>query len=180
MAVDIFGESDEEEPTPMVKDLVPQDSIATEQQIEEIFNADDIDDPFSTAIDKQIAELDVPERLQVKLKDRIRPEDKELHEEAEWILDRLTSYQTVESSDNVDQEITFKYSRLLRQKDAKIRIFKVLSLFRKKLYDVPMVAKYRKYEYAEELDEEAIWIIFNLDQEFGKFQRHKKQISDFL
>ena len=52
MAVDIFGESDEEAPTPMVKDLVPQDSIATEQQIEEIFNADDIDDPFSTAIDK--------------------------------------------------------------------------------------------------------------------------------
>ena len=43
-----------------------------------------------------------------------------------------------------------------------------------------MVAKYRKYEYADELDEEAIWIIFNLDQEFGKFQRHKKQISDFL
>ena len=86
----------------------------------------------------------------------------------------------MESSDNIDQDITFKYSRLLRQKDAKIRIFKVLSLFRKKLYDVPMVAKYRKYEYAEELDEEAIWIIFNLDQEFGKFQRHKKQISDFL
>ena len=144
--------------------------------MEEIFNADEIDDPFSTAADKHIAEVDIPERLQVKLKDRIRPDDKELHEEAEWVLDRLTSYSTMQSSDRADQESTLKYSRLLRQKDAKVRIFKVLSLIRKKLYDVPMVAKYRKYEYAEELDEEAIWIIFNLDQEFGKFQRHKKQI----
>ena len=179
MAVEIFGDSDDEMPTPQIKDGGVYNAAA-EQQMEEIFNADEIDDPFSTATDKHIAELDIPERLQVKLKDRIRPDDKELHEEAEWVLDRLTSYQTMQSSDRADQESTYKYSRLLRQKDAKVRIFKVLSLIRKKLYDVPMVAKYRKYEYAEELDEDAIWIIFNLDQEFGKFQRHKKQISDFL
>ena len=130
--------------------------------MDEIFNADEIDDPFSTFADKRIAELDIPERLQVKLKDRLKPEDKELHDEAEWVLDRLTTYSTITSADRSDPE-AFKYSRLLRQKDAKVRIFKVLSLIRKKCYDVPMVAKYRKYEYAEELDEEAIWIIFNLD-----------------
>ena len=181
MAVEIFGDSDDDEMprVPMVQAETLRDNAA-EYQMEEIFNADEIDDPFSTAADKQIAEIDIPERLQVKLKDRIRPDDKELHEEAEWVLDRLTSYSTMQSSDRVDQESTLKYSRLLRQKDAKVRIFKVLSLIRKKLYDVPMVAKYRKYEYAEELDEDAIWIIFNLDQEFGKFQRHKKQIFDFL
>lgn len=147
--------------------------------MDEIFNADDIDDPFSTQADKQIAELDIPERLQVKLKDRLKPDDKELQEEAEWVLDRLTTYSTISSGERAEQE-AFKYSRLLRQKDAKNRILKVLSLIRKKCYDVPMVAKYRKYEYAEELDEDAIWIIFSLDQEFGKFQRHKKQIKDFL
>lgn len=35
--------------------------------LEEKFNADEIDDPFSTKRDKQIAEIDIPERLQVKL-----------------------------------------------------------------------------------------------------------------
>ena len=45
---------------------------------------------------------------------------------------------------------------------------------------MPTIVKYRKYEYADELDEEAVWIIFNLDQEYGKFLRHKKQIQDFL
>lgn len=45
---------------------------------------------------------------------------------------------------------------------------------------MPTIVKYRKYEYAEQLDEDSIWIIFNLDQEYGKFQRHKKQIREFL
>ena len=62
MAVEIFGESDEEMPKPAIKDASIRDSVA-EQQMEDIFNADEIDDPFSTAADKKIAELDVPERL---------------------------------------------------------------------------------------------------------------------
>ena len=161
LAVEIFGDSDEEDYSNPIKAGEPT-NLTAEQQMDEIFNADEIDDPFSTIVDKRIAELDIPERLQVKLKDRLKPEDKELHDEAEWVLDRLTTYSTITSADRSDPE-AFKYSRLLRQKDAKVRIFKVLSLIRKKCYDVPMVAKYRKYEYAEELDEEAIWIIFNLD-----------------
>ena len=40
---------------------------------------------------------------------------------------------------------------------------------RVKLFDVPMIAHYRKHEYSDELDEDAIWIIYNLDQEYGKF-----------
>jgi hypothetical protein len=29
--------------------------------------------------------------------------------------------------------------------------------------DVPMIAKHRKMQYADELDEDSIWIIYNLD-----------------
>ena len=46
-------------------------------------------------------------------------------------------------------------------------------MLRSKLYDVPMIAFYRKHEYSDELDEDSIWIIYNLDQEYGKFQRQK-------
>jgi len=111
----------------------------------------------------------------------MRPNETEINEEAEWILDRLTNYTSLNISNEGDTiEPEYKYSMLLRKKDAKLKIYKVLGMLRSKLYDVPMIAHYRKYEYSDELDEDSIWIIYNLDQEYGKFQRQKKQISDFL
>ena len=135
-----------------------------------MFNADEIDDPFSTPLDKQIETTDICERLQVRLKDRMRPDETEVNEEAEWILDRLTNYTSLNISNEGDTiEAEYKYSMLLRKKDAKLKIIKVLGMLRSKLYDVPMIAHYRKYEYSDELDEDSIWIIYNLDQEYGKF-----------
>jgi hypothetical protein len=39
--------------------------------MKDVFNADEIDDPFNTEADHKIAETDIPERLQVKLEDRL-------------------------------------------------------------------------------------------------------------
>ena len=64
--------------------------------IDTIFDADEIDDPFSTPHDKQIESLDICERLQVRLKDRMRPSEDEINTEAEWIFDRLTTYTSLE------------------------------------------------------------------------------------
>jgi len=137
---------------------------AQSAQLEEVFNHDEIDDPFSSAADKKIAESDIPERLQVKLETRLKPSDQELQEEAEWILERLTS---------PDTEYGAKYGRLVTKNETSTKIYKVLRLIRSDHLDVPMVAHYRKYEYADELDEEAVWHIYHLDQEYGKFLRHK-------
>jgi len=57
----------------------------------------------------------------------------------------------------------------MHAKDTREKVFKVLKMFRVELLDIPMICKYRKYEYAVELDEDAVWHIFNLDQEYGKF-----------
>jgi len=43
-----------------------------------------------------------------------------------------------------------------------------------------MITRYRKYEYADELDESAVWLIYNFDVEFGKFQRQKHKIEEVL
>ena len=43
--------------------------------LKEVFNADEIDDPFNTEADLKIANTDVPERLQVKLENRFEPSD---------------------------------------------------------------------------------------------------------
>lgn len=57
-----------------------------------MFIPDEIDDPFSTPADKQIEAVDICERLQVRLKGRMRPDENEINAEAEWIYDRLTTY----------------------------------------------------------------------------------------
>ncbi len=41
--------------------------------MKDVFNADEIDDPFNTEKDHKIAETDIPERLQVKLENRLTP-----------------------------------------------------------------------------------------------------------
>jgi hypothetical protein len=46
----------------------------------------------------------------------------------------------------------------------------ILDLFRKEYLDVPMIARYRKYLYNKVLTEDDVWLIFNLDSEYGKFR----------
>ena len=60
--------------------------------MENVFNADEVDDPFSSKEDKLIESTDICERLQVRLKNRMRPDDAELNAEAEWVFDRLTQH----------------------------------------------------------------------------------------
>ena len=61
-------------------------------------------------------------------------------------------------------------SRFKKNAEAtKIKIVDVLKMLRIKLYDVPFIVSYRYPEYSNELDEDSIWIIYNLDQEYGKF-----------
>lgn len=123
--------------------------------MKDVFNADEIDDPFNTEKDHKIAETDIPERLQVKLENRLTPNVNSLEflEEPDWILERLTS---LPDKDN-------KYGKMVHAKDMREKVIKVLKMIRVDLLDIPMICKYRKYEYALELDEDAVWLIYNLD-----------------
>jgi hypothetical protein len=123
--------------------------------MKDVFNADEIDDPFNTEKDHKIAETDIPERLQVKLENRLTPDVNSLEflEEPDWILERLTS---LPDKDN-------KYGKMVHAKDMREKVIKVLKMIRVDLLDIPMICKYRKYEYALELDEDAVWLIYNLD-----------------
>jgi len=35
--------------------------------------------------------------------------------------------------------------------------------------DIPYIAKYRKYDWNKDFQEEDVWSVFNLDLEYGKF-----------
>lgn len=120
----------------------------------------------------------------------MKPSDEELTLEAEWVLDRLSFHCVYSKEDKVagiedpfekrGEPTKFRYGKLLQQKDAKQKIFRVLHLLRSEMRDVPMIAKHRKMQYADELDEDSIWIIYNLDQEYGRFLKHKRHIQEFM
>lgn len=121
--------------------------------LKEFFNTDEIDDPFNTEQDQKIAEIDIPERLQVKLENRLQVSASDLSQEADWVLERLT---TIPDADN-------KLGKIAHAQGTKEKVLKVLKMFHDDLYDIPMIVKYRKYEYAVELDEDAVWHVWNLD-----------------
>lgn len=89
-AQNIFGDGDEHMAETLQKSDNNRAQASSSNQLEEMFNADEIDDPFSTQLDKQIAENDIPERLSVKLAGRFDASEEELKAESEWILDALT------------------------------------------------------------------------------------------
>ena len=97
--------------------------------------------------DQKIAETDIPERLQVKLENRFEMKEAELAEEADWVLERLTSIPDPEN----------KYAKMVHATGTREKVKKVLKMFHNDLFDIPMICKYRKYEYAVELDEDAVW-----------------------
>ena len=53
----------------------------------------------------------------------------------------------------------------------KKKIQKVLRMFRIEHMDIPMITRYRRYEYQKELDEQDVWLIFKLDLEYAKYNQ---------
>jgi|688.fasta_scaffold154021_2 hypothetical protein len=73
-AQEIFGDDEER------KEISKTDNKGL---LQDMFNADDNYDPFSTELDKQIAEFDAPERLQVRAKESLpKPSEEELRKES--------------------------------------------------------------------------------------------------
>ena len=82
--------------------------------------------------------------------------EEDINRETEFIFNRLV-------------ELTNREELLQREDFVMKKIKTVLNMIRKDYLDIPMIAKYRKYEYQYELNEEDIWQIFNLELEYGKF-----------
>lgn len=125
---------------------------------------------FGTYQDQVIVEEDIPERLQIKLANRLAPKDEELAHEAEWIFNIIF--------DKLEQ--SKEQSFVTKLEEVKNKIKQCLILFRREKCDVPYITKSRQNELLPELKAEHTWLIFELDIEYGKFQIQKKQCEDFF
>jgi hypothetical protein len=101
----------------------------------EAFEAEDgLDVEFDTAEDKAILSTDEPERLQPRLKGRLKPSPEELNEEAIWITERLPSTK----ADNRDRgEGTEEEAKFKRRADT---VKEIISWLRSGVWDVSLTA----------------------------------------
>ena len=98
------------------------------------------------------------------------PTEQEIEKEAEWIFNNI-----IESLADAG-----KHDYVQKFAETKLKICKVLKLFRCENCDVPYITRYRQNELIPELGAEDVWRIFNLDIEYGKFLIQKKQCDDFF
>lgn len=140
------------------------------QSLKDKFVTEDIDDLFGTPQDLEIVEKDIPERLQIKLANRLNPADTEIETESEWIFNIII--------DSLEQSKEQSFASKIQE--VKKKICKVLKFFRCESLDIPFITKYRQNELIPELTANDVWKIFNLDIEYGKFQVQKKQCDEFF
>ena len=140
------------------------------QTLKDKFVTEDIDDLFGTERDLEIAEQDIPERLQIKLSDRFNPDKKEIDDEATWIFD------------NHINSLSASRDMILVQKiqDIKAKIQQVLEYIRRMNYDIPYITRYKMHDLSPELEPRDVRFIFNIDIEYGKFQIQKTQCEQFF
>lgn len=120
------------------------------------------DEVFSDPRDITIAELDIPERLQLKIKDM----EEDLGKETEWIFNSII--------------VELKYQNRDKFDEIKTKIQRVLKMFKKDKMDIPYINRYCRAKLIPELEQKDVWRIFNLDIEYAKLLEQKQKVLDFF
>jgi len=58
-------------------------------------------------------------------------------------------------------------------RNTKLKIARVLEMYKRECFDIPYIALYRKTEYEQELNSKDVWRIFELDKEWVKLYKLK-------
>ena len=94
---------------------------------------------FRTVEYERIKEIDIPERLQNRLKYRENPSEQEIIEETEWLFTRCLLDKNEASSDNL-----------------RIKIARFLTMYRVEKYEIPFIHLYRMHLLGPELKKELL------------------------
>ena len=128
--------------------------------LQDIFEPEEIEEKFATEEDKKIKEADIPERLQLRYKNRPAISANELQAEVVWIFEKMKKLKN-----NPLSEVH------------RSRIHKALENLRFNHLEVMFQAFYRKNELLPEINANDLWEIYELDEEWGSFFAEKEQIK---
>ena len=154
MAEEIFGENMH----PLENEESKQEKIgqvSQEPKLQDIYEPKEIQQKYATEFDQKIKQTDLPERMQLALKDMPVP-TKKFQAEANWIWKQR------------------------KEKDNKEMIKNILEAYRKEHYEAPFIYTYRKHLYKQALEKKDVWEICSLDKKWSYFIEMKKSLQSRL
>jgi len=110
----------------------------------------------------EVARVDIPERLYIRLKGRLEPSEHELEEEAKWIYTTKKHWKKHQAGEE----------RIIES------ITSVLKHFRKNYFDIPFISTYRCYLFQQELEPSDFYEIYEMDLEWNNFLKTKRSIIE--
>lgn len=174
---DYEDEEEEEEDRPRRRDKKRRRKAA--KTIFDIFDPFDLEQGHYTDQDQEIRNTDIPERMQLRqVPVTAVPDDsEELDREAEWICKHGFTKQTLSKQPNFTREECENWHS---QTQTTEKIKKALDFMRQQFLEVPFIAFYRKEYVHPELDINALWRVYFMDEKWCQLQARKKNIRRLM
>ena len=134
-------------------------SVPNENQPE--FEPAEKKERFRTQEYEAIREIDIPERLQKRLKSRENPTQEELSAEAEWIFSRYLS----------------EKKNIIPTESLRIKITKFLCLYRVDKYEIPFIHMYRMHMLIPDIGHDQLWEFEKWDMDWGFVYENKSKFK---
>jgi len=144
-------------------------------QLKGYFQPEEIQERFLEDSDKVIIEKDEPERLQVRFKNRPMPDNPELIEETNWLVEKIMIKNGITSKDTVN---------------LKSKVHKVLELLRLAGCEIMYIWTHKKHEVTSdrrmadkheyELKLSDLWYIYDLDLEWMHIYKLRRNIQSLM
>lgn len=141
------------------------------------FNPEEIEERFQTEKDRLIVEKDEPERLQIRFNNRPMPDNPELIEETNWLVEKIMIKNNIALKDTVN---------------LKNKVHKVLEFLRLASCEVMFIWVHKRHEISsdkrQQYDEKGeydlkladLWYIYDLDLEWMKIYQKRRHIQALI
>lgn len=141
------------------------------------FNPEEIEERFQTDKDRLIVEKDEPERLQIRFNNRPMPDNPELIEETNWLVEKIMIKNNIALKDTVN---------------LKNKVHKVLEFLRLASCEIMFIWVHKRHEITsdkrQQYDEKGeydlkladLWYIYDLDLEWMQINQRRRHISALL
>ena len=137
------------------------------------FNPEEIEERYQTEEDRQVVEKDEPERLQLRFRGRPMPDNPELIEETNWLVEKIVLKNNIPSKDTVNlKNKVHKVLEFLRLAGCEI-----MYVWVHKKHDITSDKRqdYEKGEYDLKLAD--LWYIYDLDLEWMQIYQRRKHVN---
>ena len=172
-------EAEDQEAVGFVHEIIEEEGRALDMKRNDLkgyFNPEEIEERYQTDQDRTIIEKDEPERLQLRFKGRPMPDNPELIEETNWLVEKIILKNNIPSKDTVN---------------LKNKVHKVLEFLRLAGCELMYVWVHKKHEISSDKRQDYekgeydlkladLWYIYDLDLEWWQIYQKRKYIQALI